>query len=91
MCSVKTVSVSFIFLMSSWYRDPYILTYDGTYYMYGTKGETAFDKEAYGFDVYKSKDLDSWEDGFMEMVQKDLERDLIEAGANEVHSYGFLD
>ncbi len=42
-------------------RDPYILIYQDTYYMYGTRGETAFAKEAFGFDVYKSKDLIHWE------------------------------
>lgn len=42
-------------------RDPYIMIYGDTYYMYGTRGETAFKKEAFGFDVYKSKDLENWE------------------------------
>lgn len=42
-------------------RDPFILVYEDTYYMYGTRGETAFRGEAYGFDVYKSKDLTDWE------------------------------
>lgn len=41
-------------------RDPYILIYKDTYFMYGTRGETAFKGEAYGFDVYKSKDLINW-------------------------------
>lgn len=42
-------------------RDPFILVHDDKYYMYGTRGETAFTKEAFGFDVYVSKDLKSWE------------------------------
>ena len=42
-------------------RDPYVLVYGDTYYMYGTRGETAFRQEAFGFDVYKSKDLVEWE------------------------------
>lgn len=42
-------------------RDPFILVHDDKYYMYGTRGETAFTKEAFGFDVYVSKDLEMWE------------------------------
>jgi len=41
-------------------RDPFVLVHDGTYYMYGTRSETAFTGQAYGFDVYKSKDLYDW-------------------------------
>lgn len=36
-------------------RDPYILTYDGKYYMYGSRGF-----EHTGFDVYVSDDLENW-------------------------------
>lgn len=36
-------------------RDPYILPFDGKYYMYGTRG---FDYT--GFDVYVSEDLENW-------------------------------
>lgn len=42
-------------------RDPYILVYGNTYYMYGTRGKNAFKGEEYGFDVYKSTDLKNWE------------------------------
>lgn len=42
-------------------RDPYILVYQDSYYMYGTRSETAFYGQAYGFDVYKSKNLIDWE------------------------------
>ena len=42
-------------------RDPFVLVYNDTYYMYGTRGETAFQGEAFGFDVYKSKNLTDWE------------------------------
>ena len=42
-------------------RDPFVLPWEGTYYMYGTRGETAFSKQAYGFDVYVSRDLTGWE------------------------------
>jgi arabinan endo-1,5-alpha-L-arabinosidase len=45
-------------------RDPYILPYDGKYYLYGTRSETAFVGQAYGFDVYVSDDLKNWEGPF---------------------------
>ena len=38
-------------------RDPYVLVHDGMYYLYGTRGETAFVGKAYGFDVYTSHNL----------------------------------
>ena len=38
-------------------RDPYILPYEGKYYLYGTRSETAFVGQAYGFDVYTE---DAW-------------------------------
>ncbi|MBQ2972980.1 MAG: family 43 glycosylhydrolase [Clostridia bacterium] len=40
-------------------RDPFVLTFDGKYYLYGTRGETAWTK-AFGLDVYVSDDLDKW-------------------------------
>ncbi len=40
-------------------RDPFVLPYDGKYYLYGTRGETAWTK-AYGLDVYVSDDLETW-------------------------------
>lgn len=42
-------------------RDPFVLVYDNRYYLYGTRGETAFADEAFGFDVYVSEDLEDWE------------------------------
>ena len=41
-------------------RDPYILSYNGWYYLYGMRSETCWG-EAYGFDCYKSEDLNNWE------------------------------
>lgn len=41
-------------------RDPYILPYKGTYYLYGTRSATCWGK-AEGFDCYFSKDLEEWE------------------------------
>lgn len=42
-------------------RDPFVFVHNDMYYLYGTRGETAFYGEAYGFDVYKSKNLVDWE------------------------------
>lgn len=50
-------------------RDPYILVYKDTYYMYGTRAETTFKGEAFGFDVYKSKNLTDW-DGPVEIFHR---------------------
>jgi len=50
-------------------RDPFILLYDGKYYMYGTRSETAFVGQAYGFDVYVSDDLNEW-DGPIEVFHR---------------------
>ena len=38
-------------------RDPFVLPYEGKYYLYGTRSETAFVGQAYGFDVYMSDNL----------------------------------
>lgn len=40
-------------------RDPFVLPFEGKYYLYGTRGETAWTK-AYGLDVYVSEDLETW-------------------------------
>lgn len=40
-------------------RDPFVLPYDGKYYLYGTRGLTAW-KSASGLDVYVSDDLKNW-------------------------------
>lgn len=42
-------------------RDPYVLPYEGKYYMYGTRGATCWG-ECDGFDVYVSEDLEFWSD-----------------------------
>lgn len=42
-------------------RDPFILPYDGMYYLYGTRGKNAWETTApLGFDVYISCDLENW-------------------------------
>ena len=50
-------------------RDPFVLVHEGKYYLYGTRGETAWGK-ADGFDVYISKDLNEW-DGPYECFHND--------------------
>ena len=40
-------------------RDPFILPFEGMYYLYGSRGGEAFG-ECTGFDVYVSKDLEHW-------------------------------
>lgn len=45
-------------------RDPFILTFNDKYYMYGTRATNTWEREKYthcGFDVYVSTDLESWE------------------------------
>ena len=41
-------------------RDPYVLTDNGKYYLYGTRSDTCWG-EAYGFDCYVSDDLKEFE------------------------------
>lgn len=41
-------------------RDPYVLPYQGKYYLYGTRSETCWGT-ADGFDCYVSEDLENWE------------------------------
>lgn len=42
-------------------RDPFVLLHEGVYYLYGTRGATCWG-EADGFDVYMSRDLETWSD-----------------------------
>ncbi len=42
-------------------RDPFVLPYEGKYYLYGTRGKTAWGV-ANGLDVYVSDDLETWSD-----------------------------
>lgn len=42
-------------------RDPFIMVENGQYYLYGSRGRTAWG-EANGFDVFISKDLETWSD-----------------------------
>ncbi len=40
-------------------RDPFVLKHEGKYYLYGTRGKTAW-TSALGLDVYVSDDLENW-------------------------------
>ncbi len=42
-------------------RDPFILNYNGSYYLYGTRAKD-FGIKTSGFDVYKGTDLTNWSD-----------------------------
>ena len=44
-------------------RDPFILTYNGKYYLYGTRAKNTWEYspiETVGFDVYISDDMENW-------------------------------
>lgn len=45
-------------------RDPFILTHEGKYYLYGTRAIHTWTqeiKDGYGFDVYVSEDMENWD------------------------------
>lgn len=73
-------------------RDPYILPYDGKYYMYGTRVRIT---EAYptrwgeqhGFDVYISQDLKNWSEPKSVFEKNDSFWGEEEFWAPEVHIY----
>lgn len=52
-------------------RDPYVLLYDGKYYLYGTRSATTWGI-ADGFDCYISEDLENWGDP-VEIFHKDVD------------------
>lgn len=68
-------------------RDPYVLVHDGKYYLYGTRSETAFVGQAYGFDVYVSEDLSEWEGPFEVFHRPDGFWSKKSYWAPEVHFY----
>ncbi len=68
-------------------RDPFILTDDGKYYMYGSRAKN-FAMKSGGFDVYVSDDLENWSEP-TECFNS--EKFNMNRGANwapEVHKYG---
>lgn len=40
-------------------RDPFILPYEGKYYLYGSRGSEVWEDNATGLDVYVSEDLEN--------------------------------
>lgn len=67
-------------------RDPFVLVENGKYYLYGTRGETAW-TSASGLDVYVSTDLDNWSEAKeCFSVPEDFWADK-EIWAPEVHKY----
>ncbi len=67
-------------------RDPFVLTHNGKYYMYGTRAAN-FGVKTGGFDVYISEDLENWSDP--QEVFSSTENGLNDAvnWAPEVHYY----
>ncbi len=63
-------------------RDPFILTHNGMYYMYGSRG---FNHS--GFDVYKSSDLENWSEAKSVFERPDDFWGFCEFWAPEVHEY----
>lgn len=67
-------------------RDPFILPFDGKYYLYGTRGSTAW-VSATGLDVYVSDDMEAWSEPHeCFSVPTDFWADK-EVWAPEVHIY----
>lgn len=67
-------------------RDPFVLPFDGKYYLYGTRGETAW-TEAYGLDVYVSDDLENWSEAHECFTRPDGFWATQQIWAPEVHIY----
>lgn len=45
-------------------RDPFVLTENGKYYLYGSRGENVWEGNENGFDVYVSNDLENFDGPF---------------------------
>ncbi len=67
-------------------RDPYVLIHENKYYLYGTRGETAWTR-AYGLDVYVSDDLENWSEAHECFAVPDGFWADKEIWAPEVHKY----
>ena len=52
-------------------RDAYVLTYDDTYYLFGTCGFEAFSGSPSGFQVYAGTDLEHWEGPYTAFANDD--------------------
>lgn len=45
-------------------RDPFILTVEDSYFLYGTTDQNVWEGRGVGFDAYRSNDLENWEGPF---------------------------
>ncbi len=71
-------------------RDPFILTHEGKYYMYGTRAIYTWGagtKYDYGFDVYISSDLENWQGPVSVFEYYDGFYGTHDFWAPEVHKY----
>lgn len=71
-------------------RDPFILTHEGKYYLYGTRAIHTWTqeiKEGYGFDVYESDDLVEWYGPVSVFENYDTFWGDFQFWAPEVHKY----
>lgn len=70
-------------------RDPFILTYEGKYYMYGTRAKLTWDQslDGYGFDVYVSEDMENWQGPFSIFEKHEGFWGQYDYWAPEVHYY----
>jgi len=71
-------------------RDPYILTHNGKYYMYGTRAVNTWDvipPTPHGFDVYESDDLENWSEPKEIFASYDRFWGKTQFWAPEVHKY----
>ena len=71
-------------------RDPFILTHNGKYYMYGTRAKNTWEKqplEKLGFDVYISTDLENWSEPKQIFQYYDGFWGKTQYWAPEVHKY----
>lgn len=71
-------------------RDPYILTHNGKYYMYGTRAVNTWDvisPTPHGFDVYESDDLENWSEPKEIFASYDGFWGKTQFWAPEVHKY----
>ena len=67
-------------------RDPFVLLFEGKYYLYGTRGETAW-VSAKGLDVYVSDDLENWSEAHECFAVPEGFWANKEVWAPEVHQY----
>lgn len=67
-------------------RDPFVLTYNGKYYMYGTRAAN-FGIKTGGFDVYISTDLENWSEPVEVFNSEKYGFNTAVNWAPEVHGY----